>query len=206
MDELLVVAQDAPGPAVLEGDVTIGREGCDVLLDDPEVSRHHATIRQSAAGTAVEDLGSRNGTFVNDRRISGLTKLREGDVVRVGGARWRLERRREPVPGVSAPTIPPGDGAAGGVAAPAPPGASGGGAPAPSGGSRGDVPAPEVAPSAIRRIVAASASAPTDPPVFGAEPERRGGGSAARRLEATLVSYAVVLLTAVAVVVYLAQR
>src|SRR4029079_91479 len=48
--------------------VTFGREGCDVVLSDPEVSRRHAVLRESETGLAIEDLGSTNGTYVNDER------------------------------------------------------------------------------------------------------------------------------------------
>jgi pSer/pThr/pTyr-binding forkhead associated (FHA) protein len=70
--------------------VTIGREGCDVNLADPEVSRRHAAIRGDAGAHAIEDLGSRNGTWVNDRRIEEPTVLREGDVVRLGNTVWHV--------------------------------------------------------------------------------------------------------------------
>ena len=85
--ERLVFVESTPmagreHPAV--HDMTIGREGCDVLLPDPEVSRRHAIVRRLDAGLALEDLGSLNGTWINDRRIDAVTELRPGDVVRFG--------------------------------------------------------------------------------------------------------------------------
>jgi pSer/pThr/pTyr-binding forkhead associated (FHA) protein len=71
-------------------DVSIGREGCDVLLPDPEVSRRHAVLRAVGDDPAIEDLQSTNGTFVNDVRIAGATVLREGDEVRLGNTVWRV--------------------------------------------------------------------------------------------------------------------
>jgi pSer/pThr/pTyr-binding forkhead associated (FHA) protein len=72
------------------GETTIGRQGCDVLLADPEVSRRHARVLDTGAGPAIEDLGSRNGTWVNDRRVEGRRLLRAGDVVRFGNTVWKV--------------------------------------------------------------------------------------------------------------------
>jgi pSer/pThr/pTyr-binding forkhead associated (FHA) protein len=69
---------------------TIGRAGCDVELNDPDVSRRHAILRQIDAGLALEDLDSTNGTFVNESRISGLVEVGVGDRVRFGNTVWRL--------------------------------------------------------------------------------------------------------------------
>jgi pSer/pThr/pTyr-binding forkhead associated (FHA) protein len=75
----------------LEPGQTIGREGCDVILPDPEVSRRHARLGGEASLPAIDDLGSLNGTFVNDRRIDATTALRAGDVVRLGNTVWVVE-------------------------------------------------------------------------------------------------------------------
>lgn len=71
---------------------TIGREGCDVNLADPDVSRRHAVIRAGDGGRAptIDDLDSRNGTWVNDQRVEGPTTLRNGDVVRLGNTVWHV--------------------------------------------------------------------------------------------------------------------
>jgi pSer/pThr/pTyr-binding forkhead associated (FHA) protein len=71
--------------------MTIGRAECDVDLTDPDVSRRHAVVRQVDDGLAVEDLGSTNGTFVNDRRITGIAEIAPGDRIRFGNTVWRLE-------------------------------------------------------------------------------------------------------------------
>ncbi len=57
--------------------VTIGRAECDVDLNDPDVSRRHAVVRRVDEGLAIEDLGSTNGTFVNDRRVAGIAEIAE---------------------------------------------------------------------------------------------------------------------------------
>ena len=51
-------------------EITIGRElKNDLILDDPRVSRLHATIRKTDSGVILRDMGSGNGTFVNGQRI-----------------------------------------------------------------------------------------------------------------------------------------
>ena len=89
-------------------EVTIGRESTDVLIeDDSEVSRNHAVVRASDNGVEVEDLGSTNGTFVNERRISEPTRLAAGDILRVGQTRLDIEIKEDPnrtvVSGIVAP-------------------------------------------------------------------------------------------------------
>jgi hypothetical protein len=65
--------------------VTIGRMADNVLvLSDSLVSRHHAAISWQAGTYVVEDLGSANGTYVNERRITAPQELRHGYVVRLG--------------------------------------------------------------------------------------------------------------------------
>jgi pSer/pThr/pTyr-binding forkhead associated (FHA) protein/tRNA A-37 threonylcarbamoyl transferase component Bud32 len=55
------------------------------LGDDPELSRRHARAVRGVGGElTIEDLGSANGTFVNDERIDGPRTLRAGDMVRLG--------------------------------------------------------------------------------------------------------------------------
>ncbi|MGQ9599080.1 MAG: FHA domain-containing protein [Anaerolineae bacterium] len=65
--------------------ITIGRQSDNVIiLSDPDVSRHHAAISWQAGMYVIQDLGSVNGTFVNNRRISGPHPLRPGYVLRLG--------------------------------------------------------------------------------------------------------------------------
>ena len=65
------------------GGAVLGRSrDCDVVLDDPNVSRHHAEVRPSGGSWIVNDLGSTNGIKVNGRRVDGPESLKPGDVDR----------------------------------------------------------------------------------------------------------------------------
>jgi pSer/pThr/pTyr-binding forkhead associated (FHA) protein len=55
-----------------------------VWIDAPGVSRHHAKIVLEPSGAAVEDLGSKNGTYVGGRRITSSLALNDGDRIRLG--------------------------------------------------------------------------------------------------------------------------
>jgi hypothetical protein len=59
----------------------------DVVLDDPNVSRHHAEVRPSGGSWIVNDLGSTNGIKVNGRRIRGPESLKPGDEIELGTSR-----------------------------------------------------------------------------------------------------------------------
>jgi hypothetical protein len=64
--------------------VTIGRRPDNtIVIDSPAASSHHACVTLEGQDFILEDLGSTNGTFVNDARVSRQT-LRHGDVVRIG--------------------------------------------------------------------------------------------------------------------------
>ncbi|HEX2306833.1 MAG TPA: FHA domain-containing protein [Jatrophihabitantaceae bacterium] len=72
---------------LLDRVVTLGRASCaDVVIDgDPLVSRVHATLERVAGVWTIDDNGlSRNGTFVNGRRLSGRLQLHDRDEIRVG--------------------------------------------------------------------------------------------------------------------------
>ena len=65
--------------------VTMGRGGsADIRLVDEGISRFHARIRAEGGHMVVEDLESRNGTFLNGERVSAARKLEDGDKIQVG--------------------------------------------------------------------------------------------------------------------------
>ena len=72
---------------------TIGRAAeCDVVLDDPRISRQHATITRDGQHHHVRDADSLNGTFVNGRRrrADTATRLHHGDELRFADLRFRF--------------------------------------------------------------------------------------------------------------------
>jgi predicted component of type VI protein secretion system len=84
---LEVVEGTHPGRQVpLDSVVDIGREPSLPLSvpDDAQISRRHARVTMQGGQVVVADLGSTNGTYVNDQPIHGLRTLRPGDRIRTG--------------------------------------------------------------------------------------------------------------------------
>ena len=236
MNELTLI-EESPSAGTrhsVSAGATIGREDCEVVLADPEVSRRHATIRAVDGGLAIEDLGSTNGTFVNGERLTGVSQLNDGDLIKMANSSLRVEiqvdagatrlRPTQPAPAAAEPAAqqpaaPPPPAApapeppapAPQRAEPAPPTAPAPAAPTPTpvaeqatafGTVRGEVPAPE--PASASRVHQAVNPSPA-PPKHAFDPGGTGGtrrGSAATRVGATVVSYAIVVATAVAVILY----
>jgi len=72
--------------SLTEGENVLGRaEDADVWIPSTAASRHHARIVVRDGDASLEDLGSRNGTFLGDDRVQGPARLRDGDQVRIGG-------------------------------------------------------------------------------------------------------------------------
>ncbi|MBN2549999.1 MAG: FHA domain-containing protein [Anaerolineales bacterium] len=66
----------------LRKNLLVGREtSCDLVIADRQVSRHHACFIVSPEGIFIEDLDSKNGTYVNGQLIDGKTMLQDGDIV-----------------------------------------------------------------------------------------------------------------------------
>ena len=79
-----------------QGDVVIGRsEECDISLNDQTASRRHAIVQMVDDVPTVADLGSTNGTHVNESRIASPQVLADGATLRVGSHLWRLVWRSE---------------------------------------------------------------------------------------------------------------
>jgi sigma-B regulation protein RsbU (phosphoserine phosphatase) len=90
----IVPAEGQPFEHQLRGDsLVVGRAGaCDLALADPFLSRQHSRIFRVGERLFVEDLGSRNGTFVNGRLIAGPTELRAGDAIEISGSTLTVGR------------------------------------------------------------------------------------------------------------------
>ena len=68
------------------GEHVIGRDPSSrIVLDSARVSRRHARVTIAPGSAVLEDLGSRNGTFVNDVRIDAAAALADGDRIGIGG-------------------------------------------------------------------------------------------------------------------------
>ena len=74
-----------------EDEFSIGRSpDCELPISDNSVSRKHAMLVRGPDGYVVRDLGSTNGTLVNEKQIQGDCLLRSGDTIRVGGFLFRF--------------------------------------------------------------------------------------------------------------------
>ena len=78
--------------------VIIGRDPeADIILDAPQISRQHVRLTRTEYGWLVEDLGSANGTFLNERHSQQIDKVeaKEQDVIYMGSYRFPLSRLRD---------------------------------------------------------------------------------------------------------------
>ena len=180
-------AQGQSGEVALEGDETvyIGRAlECAVRTDDAMVSRKHTLIRREGGQFVVEDLGSSNGTHVNDVRVERLA-LKHNDVVRCGNLWLRFV---EDLQAAGPRQTDPGAGPGGPRPSPvpsvesAPVGAAGGESPAgmPAEGprSRAPMPTPVPIPTPRPTMAQGSDSAPPLGPEFNSRVPTGAGGVA----------------------------
>ena len=97
------------------GTLIVGRNpDCAISIPSDEISRHHAKLQVVPDGVMVEDMGSANGTFVNNQRVHAGTLLKAGDELRVDTVRFML---MSPTMDVNHPAVAAARGEA---AAPAP--------------------------------------------------------------------------------------
>jgi pSer/pThr/pTyr-binding forkhead associated (FHA) protein len=92
MVRLKVISGPAAGQSFeLEREIVVGREGADVTIADPELSRRHAAIRPVEGGVEVEDLDSLNGTSIEGQRLSGTRLLTASTRLKLGTSELELE-------------------------------------------------------------------------------------------------------------------
>ena len=73
--------------------VTIGRSAdCDLAMSDTYLSSRHARLANDQGDLSIEDLGSTNGTYVNQELVDGRVHLERGDIVQVGGVLFEVVR------------------------------------------------------------------------------------------------------------------
>ena len=72
----------------LEHGATLGRGDVEIRLEDPFASTRHARIERQGGVLVVEDLGSTNGTLLNEEPLSGPQPLHHGDRIRIGDSEF----------------------------------------------------------------------------------------------------------------------
>jgi hypothetical protein len=93
-----LIAQAVPGLRrgmayeVGEG-ATLGRGDVEIQLEDPFASSRHAQLTRQGAILVIEDLGSTNGTYLNDELLRGPRPLHPGDRVRIGDSTFTYDDR-----------------------------------------------------------------------------------------------------------------
>jgi pSer/pThr/pTyr-binding forkhead associated (FHA) protein len=206
----------------LTEEVVIGRENADFTIDDPEISRRHVVIRRLGGAVEIEDLGSSNGTFVDDQRIEAPTRVGGGAMIRLGNTVLEVEGilpvQRTRLSGVADPQTTKAR------AIPEPQVTRARAIPE-------DRPIAEPQPTTARAVPteAAAAAAPPAPPTeqtppaprapapgagglagavgqFSPPTQKRSRGLASRSWVPVALSFGTVILTAIALVIYFAAR
>lgn len=95
-EHALVATADSPmllTIPLIEGNATVGRAPtCEVPIDHPSISRHHAHVVHHRGETVISDLGSTNGTRVNGQPASQPIIVRPGDLVQIGDLSFVLQQ------------------------------------------------------------------------------------------------------------------
>jgi pSer/pThr/pTyr-binding forkhead associated (FHA) protein len=92
-----LVVERAPGhdPGMiydLDGDIVLGRgEEAEIRLEDPFASSRHARVYEQGNIMVIEDLGSTNGTYLNEELLQSARPLHPGDRVRIGDSEFAFE-------------------------------------------------------------------------------------------------------------------
>lgn len=86
--------------------VSIGRDpACSIVVSDPSVSRTHAKLSFDSGLFFVEDCSSKNGVFLNRKRVYGKVELEDGDLITIGPAVFRFSHQQRVQAGLLDATI-----------------------------------------------------------------------------------------------------
>lgn len=76
----------------ISGGATLGRGDVEIHLEDPFASSQHARIARQGHVLVIEDLGSTNGTYLNEEPLDGPQPLRPGDRIRIGDCEFSYQQ------------------------------------------------------------------------------------------------------------------
>ena len=106
----LIVVQGKPEGKVIPMTVPVFRIGrgpnCHLRPNSEQVSREHAEIAVDNDQVTLRDLGSRNGSLLNGKSLSGVSPLKNGDVVQIGPLTFAVSIQGAPAGGVAEPVRP----------------------------------------------------------------------------------------------------
>ena len=106
----LVVVQGKPEGKVIPLSLPVFRigrgEGCHLRPNSDQVSREHVELAVTADKVTVRDLGSRNGTIVNGKAITGVYVLKDGDLIQVGPLTFMVGIQGAPAAVAATPAAP----------------------------------------------------------------------------------------------------
>ncbi|HMO13968.1 MAG TPA: SpoIIE family protein phosphatase [Pirellulaceae bacterium] len=106
-----IITENKSGPRrkiPIQSEVVIGRHpSCEIVLDEGAVSRQHAKIYEHGGHYLVEDLNSRNGTYLNNRPVHQPTRLLDGDRIQICEQDFTFQINEEADDSAHRPTGPP---------------------------------------------------------------------------------------------------
>ena len=88
---ILLKSMGGSDPIEVQGEMTVGRGStCDVVIEEDRLSRNHAKLIATGDGLTVQDLGSTNGTFLNDQPVSSAVQVKNGDVIKFDALAYQV--------------------------------------------------------------------------------------------------------------------